>query len=151
MLLKHLLAPFVFSGIVCSSAHLAAVCKWMCMAHTSQHCGVGGFWLFLAIKIDNERSYFMNWDWSKSTFVLNFFSPAFVLYCIVQQQHCLEYSKNVAYRPGTWSTTTNLHKGLSPKENSIRRRVSRKITGMLQKSTYSLTSKGSWPMLCIVE
>jgi hypothetical protein len=50
------------------------------------------------------QSYVMSWDCSKSSFVLKFFSPilelyCIVLYCIVPQQHCLEYGQKMLPGP----------------------------------------------------
>jgi hypothetical protein len=107
MFLKHLLAPLErktkdnFSGIVCSFAHHPAVCKWMYMAHTSHHCGVGGFWLFVDIRIENEQSNFMNWG-TEGNLLLYWNCSCQPLYCTVlcsSNTVCNIWPKNVAW---TW-------------------------------------------------
>jgi hypothetical protein len=91
--------PDVFSCIVCSFAHLPANECTVYGTCISLYCGLGGFFVIV-------KSYVINWDGSKCTFVLKFFS--FVLYCIVlcnsntgsnvAEKCCLDLE--------TWSTTT---------------------------------------------
>jgi hypothetical protein len=61
----------VFSGIVCSFAHLPAVCKWMYGTYISNLRG-GGFLKRRCNKLGLNKIY---------NFVLKFFWSIFVLYC----------------------------------------------------------------------
>ncbi len=74
-------------------------------------------------------------------------SPVIVLYYIVLYCATATLSGIWPKKGGldleTWLRITNLQKRLPPRDNSRRRRVSRKITSVLQISACSLTLKGS--------
>ncbi len=112
-------------------------CRW------HKHLYLAGFVGFWRYKDCVILCYALGLNWRESTFVWNL--PDLLLYCIMPQQHCLEYGQKMLPGPGNWSTTTKLHKVYhtqnTPDEG-----------GSTEKSqecriNIHILPKGSWPLL----